>query len=154
MDGKPFTMYKFRTMTTDAEKSTGPVWAREDDPRRTPLGSWLRRLSIDELPQFFNVLRGDMSIIGPRPCIEYEFNRYERWQKRRCDTRPGLTGLWQVSGKNKTTFNEMMRYDISYADHKTLTDDLKIILRTVPAVLDQVKDTLHGDKRIDAQEDT
>jgi exopolysaccharide production protein ExoY len=109
-----------------------------EDPRIIPFGALLRKMGLDELPQLFNVLKGDMSLIGPRPCIPYEAEEYKIWQRRRFDTVPGLTGLWQVSGKNRTTFNQMMRYDISYADKKNFLLDTKILLKTIPAIIDQV----------------
>jgi lipopolysaccharide/colanic/teichoic acid biosynthesis glycosyltransferase len=112
----------------------------EGDSRLIPFGSFLRATGLDELPQLVNVLRGDMSIVGPRPCILFEYERYLPWQKHRFDTVPGLTGLWQVSGKNKTTFTEMVSMDIAYADNKSLWLDLRIILKTAPALLEQVKE--------------
>jgi lipopolysaccharide/colanic/teichoic acid biosynthesis glycosyltransferase len=153
--GQMFKCWKFRTMDVHADihvheehfrslmKDDRPMTKLDvkKDPRVIPLGRLLRAAGIDELPQLLNVLRGEMSFIGPRPCIEYEFVRYQRWQKRRCDARPGLTGLWQVSGKNRTTFNEMMRMDISYARGKSFWKDLKIFFRTFPAVVHEVKDT-------------
>lgn len=158
---RKFQCWKFRTMYLHAD-----VHLHEDhfidlmagdkamkkldctvDPRVIPFGRFLRASGLDELPQLFNVLRGDMSFIGPRPCIEYEFARYKRWQRSRFDTRPGLTGLWQVSGKNRTTFSQMMRMDISYSRDRSLWKDLFIILRTVPAVINEVRDTFGFGKR-------
>jgi exopolysaccharide production protein ExoY len=101
----------------------------------------LRSTGLDELPQLLNVLRGEMSLVGPRPCLAYEYNKYQRWQKERFNTLPGLTGLWQVGGKNKTTFTEMICLDIRYARTRTLWLDLKILLKTVPAILIQVFET-------------
>jgi lipopolysaccharide/colanic/teichoic acid biosynthesis glycosyltransferase len=110
------------------------------DARLIPLGRLLRASGVDELPQLFNVLRGDMSLIGPRPCLKYEYDRFQRWHQRRFDTMPGLTGLWQVSGKNRTTFTEMMRLDISYAKGRSLLRDIRIMALTLPAVVSQVLD--------------
>jgi lipopolysaccharide/colanic/teichoic acid biosynthesis glycosyltransferase len=100
----------------------------------------LRASGLDELPQLINVLRGEMSVVGPRPCIRYEYELYEPWQRARFNAVPGLTGLWQVSGKNRTTFEEMVRLDIEYAQHRTLWMDLKIILKTLPAIWGQYCD--------------
>jgi lipopolysaccharide/colanic/teichoic acid biosynthesis glycosyltransferase len=108
------------------------------DSRIIPFGLLLRLSGLDELPQLINVLRGEMSMVGPRPCLAYECDNYLPWQRERFNTLPGLTGLWQVSGKNQTTFAEMMRLDISYARNKTLWLDLTIILKTIPAILGQV----------------
>jgi lipopolysaccharide/colanic/teichoic acid biosynthesis glycosyltransferase len=108
------------------------------DSRIIPFGVLLRSSGLDELPQLINVLRGEMSMVGPRPCLAYECEDYLPWQWERFNTLPGLTGLWQVSGKNQTTFAEMMQLDISYAREKTLWLDLMIILKTVPAILGQI----------------
>ncbi len=106
--------------------------------RIIPFGLLLRLSGLDELPQLINVLRGEMSIVGPRPCLAYECENYLPWQRERFNTLPGLTGLWQVNGKNQTTFAEMMRLDISYTREKTLWLDLTIIVKTIPAILGQV----------------
>ena len=111
------------------------------DPRIIPFGVLLRASGLDELPQLINVLRGDMSLVRPRPCLPCEYDQYLPWQKERFGTVPGLTGLWQVSGKNKTTFMEMIQLDIKYAKNKTLWWDLKIILMTVPALVIQMLET-------------
>ena len=111
------------------------------DARLIPLGALLRATGMDELPQLINVLRGEMSIVGPRPCIPYECEDYLPWQWERFDTLPGLTGLWQVNGKNNTTFSEMIHYDITYARTKTLWMDVGIIAKTIPALVAQVRDT-------------
>jgi exopolysaccharide production protein ExoY len=152
--GRTFTCYKFRTMHVGADtachqghthqliKSDVPMTKLDarKDPRLIPLGSALRATGLDELPQIINVLRGEMSIVGPRPCIPYEYELYEPWQRRRFDAVPGLTGLWQVSGKNRTTFNQMIRLDIEYAERTSLWLDLKIILKTLPALCTQCQD--------------
>ena len=149
--GRQFTCYKFRTMHADADtgphrehagrliKSEVPMTKLDarNDPRLIPLGALLRATGLDELPQLINVARGEMSLVGPRPCIPYEYERYQPWQRRRFDAVPGLTGLWQVSGKNRTTFNEMIRFDIEYSERVSLWLDLQIILRTLPALWQQ-----------------
>src|SRR5437899_11861037 len=146
--GQEFTCFKFRTMLTNAEteshrnhthnliKSNIPMIKLDarKDPRLIPLGGLLRASGLDELPQLINVLRGEMRIVGPRPCIPYEYELYEPWQRARFNAVPGLTGLWQVSGKNRTTFEEMVRLDIEYSQSLTLWSDLKIILKTLPAI--------------------
>jgi len=114
----------------------------EGDPRLIPLGAVVRSSGLDELPQIINVLRGDMSLVGPRPCVPYEYEEYRPWQKERFNGLPGLTGLWQVSGKNRTTFDQMIHLDISYLRSKSIWLDLGIMLRTVPALLQQVKELL------------
>jgi lipopolysaccharide/colanic/teichoic acid biosynthesis glycosyltransferase len=111
------------------------------DPRLIPFGALLRAAGLDELPQLLNVVRGEMSLVGPRPCMGYEFEHYNQWQRRRFDTLPGLTGLWQVSGKNKTTFPEMIAMDLYYTENKSLWLDLKILMMTIPALLSQLKAT-------------
>jgi lipopolysaccharide/colanic/teichoic acid biosynthesis glycosyltransferase len=108
------------------------------DPRLIPGGRLLRSLGLDELPQLLNVLRGDMSLVGPRPCLPYEYEHYLPRHRRRCETVPGLTGLWQVSGKNNTTFEEMIALDVLYVEKRSLLLDLKIILWTIPAIVLQV----------------
>ena len=152
--GREFTCYKFRTMHVGAEtdshrghttqliKSETPMTKLDArrDPRLIPFGSALRATGLDELPQLINVLRGEMSIVGPRPCIPYEYELYEPWQRRRCDAVPGLTGLWQVSGKNRTTFNQMVRLDIEYAQRSSLWLDVTILLKTLPALWRQCSD--------------
>ena len=149
--GSEFTCYKFRTLHTNAETSSHREHTRQlmgtdvpmtkldagSDPRLVPLGAALRATGLDELPQLINIVRGEMSIVGPRPCISYEYERYEPWQRQRFNAVPGLTGLWQVNGKNRTTFNQMIRYDIEYAERVSLWLDLKIILRTLPAIWSQ-----------------
>ena len=113
----------------------GPVFKMSRDPRITPVGRFIRRWSIDELLQFFNVLMGDMSLVGPRPPIPAEVEKYERWQKRRLSMKPGITCLWQVNGRNNVDFDEWMRLDMKYIDDWSLGLDLKILAKTIPAVL-------------------
>jgi lipopolysaccharide/colanic/teichoic acid biosynthesis glycosyltransferase len=159
--GREFTCYKFRTMQVNAETAshkghtTRLIKAQQTpmtkldavaDPRVIPFGSILRATGLDELPQLLNVLRGEMSIVGPRPCVLYEYELFEPWQRRRFDAVPGLTGLWQVSGKNRTTFNQMIRLDIEYAECKSLGLDLKIIAKTLPALLTQCADNVRARK--------
>ena len=157
MDGRIFLCYKFRTMKADADENIHreayrkniegaheanagneekPVFGKvKNDPRITKIGSVLRRTSLDELPQFLNVLRGEMSIVGARPPIPYEVAEYDLKHRRRLDMKPGITGLWQVSGRNRLTFEEMVRIDLYYIENWSLWLDLKIILLTLPAVL-------------------
>jgi lipopolysaccharide/colanic/teichoic acid biosynthesis glycosyltransferase len=105
------------------------------DPRTTRIGKLLRKFSIDEFPQLYNVLRGDMSLVGPRPPLPQEVARYERWQRRRLSMKPGITCLWQISGRNEISFHEWMKLDLTYIDNWSLLLDLKILLKTVPVVL-------------------
>lgn len=144
-NGKPFTCYKFRSMVTDADElrdtltarneATGPLFKVRNDPRQTRVGRFLRRYSLDELPQLYNVLRGEMSLVGPRPNLPYEVEQYQEWHKKRLSVSPGLTGLWQVSGRSDLTFDEMVLLDIYYVENWSLALDLHIILRSIPAVL-------------------
>jgi lipopolysaccharide/colanic/teichoic acid biosynthesis glycosyltransferase len=154
--GRRFSCLKFRTMLVGADTSVHQSHLRSlmnsrtpmkkmdvaGDPRLIPLGALLRSTGLDELPQIINVVCGDMSLVGPRPCVPYEFEAYRPWQKERFRGLPGLTGLWQVSGKNKTTFDEMIHLDISYLRSKSIGLDLGIMLKTVPALLQQVKELL------------
>jgi exopolysaccharide biosynthesis polyprenyl glycosylphosphotransferase len=143
--GREFVMVKFRTMVADAEQRraeldtanemAGPVFKMRDDPRVTPFGGWLRRHSLDELPQLWNIFKGDMSLIGPRPPIPAEVRRYERWQRRRLSMRPGGTCIWQVTDRNLATFDKWMEYDLQYIDHWSLWLDFKILVWTVGAVI-------------------
>ncbi len=152
--GGNFTCLKFRSMKVGADNgvhrdylkdlihSSAPMTKMDatGDSRLIPLGALLRSTGLDELPQLINVLRGEMSLVGPRPCIPYECEDYLPWQMERFDTLPGLTGLWQVNGKNKTTFNEMMNYDITYARTKSLLLDLRIMAKTIPTLISQVRE--------------
>ncbi len=145
LGGRKFTLYKFRSMVEGAEENrehlehlnfmSGPVFKARRDPRCTPVGRVLRKFSLDELPQLFNILRGDMSFVGPRPPIPLEVEHYEHWQRRRLRMKPGLTCLWQISGRNQIDFAEWMRMDLYYIDNWSLLLDLKIFLKTVPIVL-------------------
>jgi lipopolysaccharide/colanic/teichoic acid biosynthesis glycosyltransferase len=153
--GRRFMCFKFRTMFVDADttmhqghlhqlmNSNTPMMKMDSqgDPRIIPFGAMLRASGLDELPQLINVLRGEMSLVGPRPCLPYEYDKYLPWQKERFGTVPGLTGLWQVSGKNKTTFVEMIQLDIRYVKNKSLWWDLKIIVMTIPALVIQMLET-------------
>jgi lipopolysaccharide/colanic/teichoic acid biosynthesis glycosyltransferase len=150
--GRHFRMYKFRTMTVDAESRLGEVrhlnihaatfgdtrlFKGVSDPRITPFGARLRRFSLDELPQLLNVLKGEMSLVGPRP-LELDEDRYVVGdERRRLEMRPGITGLWQVLGRNALSFDEMLRLDLEYVSRWRLRDDLLILLRTLPAMLDR-----------------
>jgi len=156
MDGRMFLCYKFRTMhlgadskmhreyqkqfiAGSAEANLGdgdrPVYKFQSDSRVTRVGRWLRRASLDEVPQLFNVLRGDMSVVGPRPPIPYEVEHYELWHRKRLDMKPGLTGLWQVSGRNRLPFEEMVKLDLYYIENWSLLLDLKIIIRTLLVIV-------------------
>ena len=130
LGGRVFKALKFRSMVTDADRRFGPMQARENDPRITRIGHVLRKTSLDELPQLWNVVRGEMSLVGPRPPIPYEVEAYELWHRKRLDMKPGLTGLWQVSGRNRLPFEEMVRLDLFYIENWSLLLDIKIILRT------------------------
>jgi lipopolysaccharide/colanic/teichoic acid biosynthesis glycosyltransferase len=158
LQGRRFMCFKFRTMIAGTDTaihrghlenligSDKPMTKMDakGDPRIIPLGVPLRSSGLDELPQIINVLRGEMSLVGPRPCVAYEYEKYLPWQKERFDTLPGLTGLWQVSGKNRTTFDEMIQLDIEYARTKSPAMDLMIILKTIPALIVQMQDTRKG----------
>ena len=123
-----------RTMVCDADKA-GPAITSASDPRITPVGRWLRRLKLDELPQLWNVLMGDMSFVGPRPPIPAEVERYEPWQRRRLRMRPGLTCLWTLEGRNRLlSFDRLVQFDLAYIDNWSLWLDLKIFLKTIPHV--------------------
>lgn len=155
--GAPFPFYKFRTMRVETDDSIHrqyaasfidgketeggeegeerPVYKMTKDPRVTPIGAILRKTSLDELPQLWNVLKGEMSLVGPRPPIVYELQYYKEWHKRRLEAKPGLTGLWQVSGRSEVPFNEMVLLDLYYIDHWSLKLDIEILLRTIPVIL-------------------
>uniref|UniRef100_A0A832I2T4 Sugar transferase n=1 Tax=Eiseniibacteriota bacterium TaxID=2212470 RepID=A0A832I2T4_UNCEI len=143
--GRPFTFLKLRSMVQDADRhrhqlahlneADGPVFKISRDPRVTRVGRFLRTTSIDEIPQFVNVLRGEMSLVGPRPPIPEEVAQYEPWQLHRLDVQPGITCLWQISGRSRIGFQEWMRLDLEYIRHRSFWLDLKILLRTLPAVL-------------------
>jgi exopolysaccharide biosynthesis polyprenyl glycosylphosphotransferase len=144
LNGRRFLFYKFRSMCENAEElkpAMAHLNTREtafkipDDPRLTPVGRYLRKFSIDELPQLWNVLRGDMSLVGPRPAVPSEVERYQRWQRRRLRMRPGLTCLWAVSGRDAVDFETWMKMDMQYIDNWSLALDWKILLRTIPRVL-------------------
>jgi exopolysaccharide biosynthesis polyprenyl glycosylphosphotransferase len=132
--GRPFRMYKFRTMRGETDPYA-PAPTKPDDPRVTSIGRWLRRYSLDELPQLINVLRGDMSLVGPRPEMPFLVARYRPWQRRRLEVRPGLTGLWQIMGRKDLPLIDNLEYDFYYLRHQSLLLDLEILLRTIPAVL-------------------
>jgi exopolysaccharide production protein ExoY len=150
--GRRFMMFKFRTMKVNVDtrchehhlerliQSNCPMTKLDasGDPRIIRGGRILRATGLDELPQLFNVLRGEMSLVGPRPCTTHEFQRYQLWQQERVNALPGLTGYWQVHGKNKTTFSEMVEMDIFYARNMSLRQDLAITLRTLPAITAQL----------------
>jgi lipopolysaccharide/colanic/teichoic acid biosynthesis glycosyltransferase len=140
-NGRRFTMYKFRSMVVDAEEKKkalmhlnemgGPVFKIKRDPRITKIGALIRKTSVDELPQLFNIVKGDMSLVGPRPPLPSEVEDYEAWQRRRLSVKPGLTGLWQVSGRNQIDFDEWMQMDLEYIDNWSLWLDIKIIVMTL-----------------------
>jgi len=157
MDGMPFKFFKFRTMTVGNNDISHRDFAKDFikgqtkglvddgkgrrvfkmpcDPRVTSIGKFLRRTSLDELPQFINVLKGEMTLVGPRPPLAYELPHYQEWHKKRLTVKPGLTGLWQVSGRSTVPFDEMVRLDIKYIENWSFLLDLKIILRTIPVML-------------------
>lgn len=155
--GEKFACLKFRSMKVNAETRSHEGHLRDlmasdrpmtkldaSDPRLIPLGKIFRATGLDELPQLFNVLRGEMSLVGPRPCTPREFEMYLPWQKQRVNVQPGLTGLWQVNGKNRTTFTEMISLDIQYGKTMSLWGDITILAKTVPAVLEQVYESKVG----------
>ncbi len=145
LNGRTFNLYKFRSMVEGAEQKqealvadnemAGPVFKIKNDPRTTKVGKWLRRLSLDELPQFLNVLKGDMSVVGPRPLPTYEVARFQRWQRRRLSMKPGLTCIWQIKGRNQIKdFDDWMKLDLEYIDNWRLSLDWKIVLWTIPVI--------------------
>ena len=149
LNKRMFQIYKFRTMVVDAEKKlkevehlnevSGPVFKIKNDPRLTPLGRFLRKTSIDELPQLFNVLKGDMSLVGPRPLQVRDYELFNQickdWQRRRFSVRPGITCLWQVNGRSSVQFEKWMELDLQYIRRWSLWLDLQILIKTIPAVL-------------------
>ncbi len=144
LNGRKFKLYKFRTMVHNADELKrdllkfndvdGAAFKMKRDPRITPVGRLLRRTSIDELPQLFNILRGDMSLVGPRPPLAEEVARFELWQRRKLSMKPGLTCLWQINGRSDVSFEQWMKLDLKYIDNWSLWEDAKILARTVPAV--------------------
>jgi lipopolysaccharide/colanic/teichoic acid biosynthesis glycosyltransferase len=145
-DGVPFTGHKFRSMYKDADgrkrellaqnEMTGPVFKMTSDPRITPLGRVLRKYSLDELPQFWSVLKGDMSLVGPRPPLVTEWEHFTEWQKQKLQVKPGVTCLWQINGRNQISdFDDWVRLDLQYIREWSLALDFKILLKTIPAVV-------------------
>ena len=140
-DGKEFKMYKFRSMVVNAEElkeklaaqneMSGPMFKMKDDPRVTKVGKFIRKTSIDELPQLFNVLKGDMSLVGPRPSLPKEVAQFDEWMYRRLEVKPGLTCYWQVSGRNNIDFEDWMKLDVKYVEERNLWIDIKLIFKTV-----------------------
>jgi len=143
-DGREFGMYKFRSMVTDAEERlkdllqrnevSGAMFKMKDDPRVTKIGRFIRKTSIDELPQLLNVLKGDMSLVGPRPPLPREVKEYTSYDKQRLLVTPGCTGLWQVSARNSVGFNEMVKLDLEYIQNRNIIYDMKIIIKTIKVV--------------------
>lgn len=139
--GKEFNMYKFRSMVVNAEElkeklvaqneMSGPMFKMKDDPRVTKVGKFIRKTSIDELPQLWNVLKGEMSLVGPRPSLSKEVDQFEEWMYRRLEVKPGLTCYWQVSGRNNIDFEDWMKLDIRYVDERNTWIDIKLILKTI-----------------------
>jgi exopolysaccharide biosynthesis polyprenyl glycosylphosphotransferase len=144
-NGEPFRCYKFRSMIDGAadmqhdldelNEASGPLFKVRNDPRRTRVGRWIRRFSLDELPQVINVIRGEMSLVGPRPNLPEEVEQYQEWHKKRLTASPGITGLWQVSGRSDLTFDEMVLLDIYYVENWNLAMDLGILIRSIPAIV-------------------
>ena len=139
-NGKEFKMYKFRSMVVNAEElkkkllaqneMSGPMFKMKDDPRITKIGKFIRKTSIDELPQLINVLKGEMSLVGPRPSLPKEVEKFEPWMKKRLEVKPGLTCYWQVSGRNNIDFNDWMKLDIKYVEERNILLDIKLIFKT------------------------
>lgn len=162
--GRPFRIYKFRTMSVAADTTVHKQYFSEligskapmvkmdarGDSRLIPGGWLIRACGVDELPQLINVMRGDMSLVGPRPCLPAEYEQYSTAQRKRFLATPGLTGLWQVSGKNRTTFDEMIRLDIEYAERHNVWLDIAIMAKTIPALVQQIMDTRRGRKQLSA----
>jgi len=163
LNGKPFMCLKFRTMKLNSDsgvhqthlaaliQSNQPMVKldRKGDPRLIRGGAFIRSTGLDELPQLINVVKGEMSLVGPRPCISYEFEHFLPHQRRRCDSLPGITGLWQVKGKNRTTFEQMIDLDLEYVRTKSLGLDLRVVLMTVPAILIQAFERKMGRVTVD-----
>ncbi|WP_058486639.1 sugar transferase [Defluviitalea phaphyphila] len=134
-DGKDFFIYKFRTMVTNAEKMGTGIYTEENDPRITRIGKILRKTSLDELPQLINIIKGDMSIIGPRPTLRYQVEKYTPYQMQRLKMRPGVTGLAQVNGRNSLPWAKRIEYDVEYVNNYSLWLDIKIMIKTIKVVL-------------------
>ena len=145
LNGKEFYMYKFRSMVINAEElkaelesqneMSGPMFKMKDDPRITRIGKFIRKTSIDELPQLINVIKGDMSLVGPRPSLPKEVEKFEQWMMERLEVKPGLTCIWQVSGRNNIDFEDWMKLDIKYVRERSFKLDIKLILKTVLVLL-------------------
>lgn len=145
LNGKEFYMYKFRSMVINAEElkeqlesqneMSGPMFKIKDDPRITKVGKFIRKTSIDELPQLINVIKGDMSLVGPRPSLPKEVEKFEQWMMERLEVKPGLTCIWQVSGRNNIDFEDWMKLDIKYVRERSFKLDIKLILKTVLVLL-------------------
>ena len=140
LNGKEFYMYKFRSMVINAEElkeqlesqneMSGPMFKIKDDPRITKIGKFIRKTSIDELPQLINVIKGDMSLVGPRPSLPNEVKKFEQWMMERLEVKPGLTCIWQISGRNNIDFEDWMKLDIKYVDERNTVIDIKLIFKT------------------------
>ena len=145
LNGKEFYMYKFRSMVINAEElkeqlesqneMSGPMFKIKDDPRITKVGKFIRKTSIDELPQLINVIKGDMSLVGPRPSLPKEVKKFEQWMMERLEVKPGLTCIWQISGRNNIDFEDWMKLDIKYIRERSFKLDIKLILKTVLVLL-------------------
>ena len=145
LNGKEFYMYKFRSMVVNAEElkeqlesqneMSGPMFKIKDDPRITKVGKFIRKTSIDELPQLINVIKGDMSLVGPRPSLPKEVKKFEQWMMERLEVKPGLTCIWQISGRNNIDFEDWMKLDIKYVRERSFKLDMKLILKTVLVLL-------------------
>ena len=145
LNGKEFYMYKFRSMVINAEElkeqlesqneMSGPMFKIKDDPRITKVGKFIRKTSIDELPQLINVIKGDMSLVGPRPSLPKEVEKFEQWMMERLEVKPGLTCIWQISGRNNIDFEDWMKLDIKYVRERSFKLDMKLILKTVLVLL-------------------
>ena len=134
-NGQRFAMLKFRSMPLNTETGSGPVWSRSGERRATGFGAFLRRYSLDELPQLFNVLKGEMSLVGPRPLPIRDYEQLQQWHRKRYLVLPGMTGLWQVSGRIDLSFDELVRLDFYYIENWSIWLDITILAKTLPAVL-------------------